>query len=172
MFETIDLQIKDAQTEIKKYIKNNYEYLEKIKLHYLRSLVLLIVSEYEIIIEKIFILRAMACKDTMLINYIKNQMDKKFRSPDLSKIIDILGKFDDTLKISFKQKIIDTPLHNRWDNLLKARHCIVHQQGSLNITYDELILSYKETKKIIFELITLLNTDKNNLHKMVGQNSA
>jgi hypothetical protein len=149
MLESIDLQIKDAQIEIRKYIEKNYENLEKIKLHYLRSLVLLIVSEYEIAIEKIFVLRAMKCKDIMLINYVKDQMDKKFRSPDLSKITGLLGKFDNSLKLSFQRKIVDTPLHNIWDNLLKARHYIVHQQGSLNITYDELIASYKKSKKII-----------------------
>lgn len=158
-FESLDLQIHSSQREIEIYTKNNCKYLDNIKLCYLKSLVLLIVSEYEIIIEKIFYLRARECKDTILANFVKTQINNKFRSPDISKITNILKMFDDHLSNVFLQTINNTPAHAKWDNLLRARHHIVHRQGNLNLSYEELISSYEMTKKIILELASILNVD-------------
>ena len=162
MFESLDLQIMHSHTEIKTFENKNYEYIENIKLNYVKSLVLLIISEYEIIIEKIFYLRAVACDDYMLANFVKSQVDKKFRSPDLTKITSTLKKFDETLSEEFQRKITNTPIHTRWDNLMKARHYIVHRSGNLNLTYEELLLSYDETKKVLYELASILNVDMQN----------
>jgi hypothetical protein len=163
MFESIDSQIQDSRSEISNYAGKALDSLEKIKFHYLRSIVLLIVSEYEITIEKMFILRASKCNDAMLINYVKKQMDKKFRSPDISKIDQMLGMFDDILLRQFKTKITNTPSHMAWDNLLRARHCIVHRQGNLNMTFEELVSSYPATKKVIVELASTFGINLNDL---------
>ena len=159
IFQNLDLKIRISQKEIEAYTKGNYQYLERIKAHYLNSLILLIVSEYEIIIEKLFYLRAAECKDAMLVNFVKNQMDKIFRSPDLSNITKTLKMFDEKLSESFVKKINNTTIHSAWDNLMKARHSIVHRQGNLNLTYEELISSYPKTKGVIFELVSILGVD-------------
>jgi len=156
MFDTIDLQISDSKKEIDDYIESGYQYAEKIKHHYSRSLVLLIVSEYEVLIENVFISRASKCNDQILINYIKNQINKKFRSPDIRKINEILKAFDENFYVAFCNKINNTPSHTAWDNLLRARHSIVHKQGSLNLTYEEVVSSYQETKNILIELASLI----------------
>ena len=155
MFASIDLQIKDSQKHINRLAKKGIE-TSAIKHQFLRSLILLIVSEYENIIEKIFILRASKCNDPDVLNYVKRQVEKKFRSPDLSKISGTLGAFSDSLKTNFQNKTNNLPMHSAWDNVMRARHYIVHRQGSLNITYDELLVTYPETKKIIKELAKLL----------------
>ena len=162
MFETIDLQIKESQKEIEFIIEKGID-AEKIKLQYLRSFVLLIVSEYENLLEKIFIHRASLCNDEHVINYVKFQIEKKFRSPDLSKINQTLGFFDNTVKTSFLNTINNTPIHAAWDNIMKARHFIVHKQGSLNITFEELLQSYEETKKVLYEILNLFNINENDL---------
>ena len=159
IFQNLDLKIRISQMEIDVYTKNNYQNLDKIKFHYLNSLILLIVSELEIIIEKLFYLRAAKCKDEILTNFIKNQMDKKFRSPDLSNVTKILKMFDEKLSESFQKKIHNTTVHSAWDNLMKARHSVVHRQGNLNLTYEELISSYPKIKGVIFGLATILEVD-------------
>ena len=159
MLENLDLQIHNSQIEIKIFADNNYEYLEKIKLQYLKSLVMLIVSEYEVIIEKIFYLRAEKCNDYMLANFVKIFMDRKFRSPNLSKIYDTLKSFDNKLSNDFRSRINNTTIHAAWDNLIEARHYIVHKSGSLNLTYEELILSYPKTKNVLIELAFILDVD-------------
>lgn len=162
MFEVIDFQINESQRDLLLYQNSGID-IEKIKHQYLRSLVLLIVSEYENIIEKIFNLRASLCNDLHVTNYVRFQIDKKFRSPDLSKINQTLGYFDDCLKKTFIDNVSNTKVHAAWDNLMKARHYIVHKQGTLNITYDELLTTYPETKKVIFEIVKLLGVDQSQL---------
>lgn len=162
MFRNIDFQIAEAQNQINEYISNGID-VQNIKHQYLRSLVLLIVSEYENIIEKIFYIRASKCNDTQIVNYVKNQIDKKFRSPDLSKINQTIGNFDDTLKQRYISIINNTPVNSAWDNIMKARHFIVHKQGTLNLTYEELISTYPNTKIVIRELVRLFNLSENEI---------
>lgn len=152
MFSLIDSYINDANLELSLLEKNGID-VSNLKNHYLRSLTMLIVSEYEILIEKIFYSRALKCKDIHVTNFIKNQINRYFRSPDLGKINEILGRFDSSLKTTFEKAVINQPEHAAWDNLLKARHFITHKQGSLNLTYEELIKSLPLTKKVIFEII-------------------
>jgi hypothetical protein len=155
MFARIDIQIQASAKQIKTLNKSGIDTTD-IKYQFLRSLILLIVSEYETIIEKMFILRASKCKDPHLVNFIKSQIDKKFRSPDLSKISGTLGAFDSKLKEAFQKNTINLPMHTAWDNVMRARHFIVHKQGSLNLTYEELLTTYPETKKILIEIAKLL----------------
>ncbi len=162
MFESIDMQIEESQKEIKLINEKGID-VEKIKLQYLRSLILLIVSEYENILEKIFIHRASLCNDEHVLNYVKFQIEKKFRSPDLGKINQTLGFFDNTIKKSFMDTINNTPTQAAWDNIMKARHFIVHKQGALNITFEELLLSYKETKKVLYEILKLFSINEKDL---------
>ncbi len=162
MFSVIDIQIQESQKDITEYQRSGID-TNKIKHQYLRSFVLLIVSEYEYLIERIFYLRASKCNDNQIVNYVKNQIDKKFRSPDLSKINKTLSLFDDTLKHDFFNKTNNLPMHSAWDNIMKARHYIVHKQGSLNLTYDELLKTYPVSKNIIVELINILGVSANDL---------
>ena len=57
------------------------------------SLVLLIVSEYEVLIENMFAERVMRCGDIHVAQYIKVNIARRFRSPDLNKITETLGQF-------------------------------------------------------------------------------
>lgn len=113
------------------------------------SLIILIVSEYEEYLEKVFIKRAEKCGDQHATNYIKKTLSQKFRSPDLNKINETLSRFDSTYKKAFLGEIENSPEHAAWDSLLKARHAIVHKKGTLNLTFLELKEKYPLTKQLI-----------------------
>lgn len=155
MFRIIDCQISEAEKEIAEYNKLGID-VQKIKYQFLRSFVLLIVSEYENLIEKIFCIRASKCNDTQVINFVKSQVEKKFRSPDLGKINDMIGFFDNDLKQKFIAFTTTGTINSAWNNIMKARHCIVHKQGSLNLTYEELLKTYPNTQAVINELVKIL----------------
>ena len=162
MFSTIDFQINEAKNEIEQ-LNNQGIDTTKIKHQYLRSLVLLIVSEYENLLEAIFIERAKQSNDIQLTNYVKSQIEKKFRSPDLTKINATLGFFDSILKRDFMSSINNTPVNSAWDNIMKARHYIVHKQGSLNITFEELLESYPKTKTVFIEVLNQLGVQESDV---------
>jgi hypothetical protein len=113
------------------------------------GLVVLIVSEYEEYLEKLFIKRAEQCGDQHATNYIKQTLNQKFRSPDLSKINETLSRFDSSYKTTFLQNVENSAEHAAWDSLMKARHAVVHKKGSLNLTFGELCEKYPLTKKLI-----------------------
>jgi hypothetical protein len=146
----------DNAIEICKFHLNSIDIetpnLIEIESYIVSALILLIVSEYEELIEKIFSDRAYLCGDNYVSSFVNATISQKFRSPDLNKITDILGKFGSDYREQFSKNIINTEAHAAWDNILKARHSIVHKKGSLNITFRELTLTYPKTKKVIEEL--------------------
>lgn len=124
------------------------------------GLVVLIVSEYEEYLEELFVRRANSCGDSHASNYIKITLSQKFRSPDMSKINETLGRFDASCKSVFKGRVENSPHHAAWDSLLKARHAVVHKKGSLNLTFRELKHNYLMTKAVISEVELALGLDK------------
>jgi hypothetical protein len=124
----------------------------EIEAHIVSSLILLIVSEYEELIEGMFVDRASLCGDTHVISYVRTMISQKLRSPDLRKIRGILGQFGSDYKQNFNAKIENTEYEAAWGNIMQARHAIVHKSGTLNITFGELVASYPKTKIVISEL--------------------
>ncbi len=119
------------------------------------SLIVLIVSEYEELIERMFVDRANLCGDAHVVCYVRTTISQKFRSPDLSKITRTLGQFGGDYKQNFS-RILNTEYHAAWDNIIRARHAIVHKSGTLNITFGELLASYPKTKVVLSELKSIL----------------
>jgi hypothetical protein len=137
-------------------IDENTPNLDEIKIYIVAGLILLIVSEYEDLIEKLFSERAEQCGDNYVSSYVKKAISQKFRSPDLSKITGTLGRFGSDYQQLFADKIINSEAHAAWDNILKARHAIVHKKGNLNITFHELLTTYPKTILVINELKMVL----------------
>ena len=130
----------------------------ELEMHFVRSIVTLIVSEYEVFIEDIFNERATQCEDTEIINFVNVTISRVFRSPEICKISDNLKKLSDDIKNKFcnKNRDISYIAQNEWDNIMKARHAIVHKSGILQMTYSELKKSYIKSLEIINNLIEVL----------------
>lgn len=130
---------------------------KELETYLVSGLVLLIVSEYEVYLESLFGLRADKSGDVHAANYIKKGLAQCFRSPDLKKINETLRRFDESYRNNFFQDIENSIEHAAWDSLLKARHAVVHQQGSLNLTFRELTEKFELTKSVISKLEEVLN---------------
>jgi hypothetical protein len=137
-------------------IDSDSPFLSELEAYLVAGVVLLIVSEYEDCIEKIFIKRAEKCGDISVINYVRTTIDQKFRSPDLSKVTEVLGKFGKNYKDQFSKLVLNTEAHAAWDNIMKARHAVVHKKSNLNITLRELQISFPKTKEVLSSLEAIL----------------
>lgn len=124
--------------------------------HLVAAMTILIVSEYEDFIEASFVKRADRCGDGHVANYVRSQLARRFRSPDLGKVNDVLGYFGQDYRESFAGAVENTPEHAAWDNIMRARHAVVHKQGSLNLTFRELKQSYEQTRAVIDRLVQTL----------------
>lgn len=133
-------------------LDSNNPNIAELESYIVAGVILLIVSEYEQLIEDLFVQRAHFCGDSYVINYIKSTVNQKFRSPDLSKITEILGRFGEDYKRTFSKSVSNTESHAAWDNIMRARHAIVHKKGTLNMTLHELSLAYPKTIHVISEL--------------------
>lgn len=122
---------------------------KELETYLVSGLVVLIVSEYEEYLEQLFGKRADRCGDQHASNYIKKTLSQKFRSPDLSKINETLGRFDGAYKEVFLGEVENSPEHAAWDSIMKARHAVVHKKGNLNMTFLELKEKYPLTKNLI-----------------------
>ena len=124
----------------------------EIESYIVAGMVILIVSEYEVEIERMFSDRADRCGDGHVAQFVRRTIARTFRSPDLGKLIDTLTRFGDDYKSTFVDAIINTEFHAAWDNVMKARHAVVHKNGNLNITFDELLATYPRTKAVLEKL--------------------
>jgi hypothetical protein len=128
----------------------------EVETHLVAAMTLLIVSEYEIFIESSFSQRAGRCGDSYVANYVRSQLSKRFRSPDLWKVNEALSCFGRDYRDGFFKDLENTPEHAAWDNIMRARHAIVHRQGAMNLTFRELKESYGRTKVILRRLVQTL----------------
>lgn len=152
-------RIENAKNMCKSHLDSidiNNPNLIEIETYIVSALILIIVSEYEDLIERLFVERATKCGDNHVSNYVKSTISQKFRSPDLGKITELLSKFGRDYRDSFYNNIMNTEAHAAWDNIMKARHAIVHKKGNLNITFRELLTTYPKTISVINELKTVL----------------
>lgn len=120
------------------------------------SLAIMIISEYERLIADLFCKRADQCGDGEVAAYLRWSMDKRFRSPDLGKINEVLGTLSRSRRDAFFKPIENTGVHAAWDNLMKARHAWVHREGSFNLTFRELKETYLQTKEVLRQLVAAL----------------
>lgn len=128
----------------------------EIEFYLVSGLVILIVSEYEELIERMFTERADRCGDKHVAQYVRTNIARRFRSPDLGKVTKTLAQFGDDYKQNFSAAILNTEHHAAWDNIMRARHAVVHKSGSLNITFGELLTTYPKTKFVLAELKSAL----------------
>lgn len=131
-------------------------YLSELEAYLVAGVVLVIVSEYEDYIERLFLKRAEKCGDIAIINYMRTTIAQKFKSPDLGKVTEVLGKLGGNYKDQFSKQVLNTEAHAAWDNIMKARHAVVHKKSNLNITLLELRNSYPKTKDVLSLLETVL----------------
>lgn len=108
----------------------NTTYLAEIENLVVRAIVLLMVSEYEEYIEKLFIKRAAKTKDQHIHNFFVKHMDRKFRNPNLGKMNEMLGQMGGAYRQTFQDRVeIKSPhLKASWDSIITARHAIVHKR--------------------------------------------
>lgn len=128
----------------------NATQLAEIENHVLRSVLLLIMSEYEEYIEKLFVKRAAKTNDQHIHRFFVKWMDRRFRNPNLGKMTEILGDMGGTYCQSFRDEVENQhpQIKASWDSLLTARHAIVHKQnaGIINLTWQDLEKAVIETR--------------------------
>lgn len=120
----------------------NAAHLAEIENLVLRAIVLLMVSEYEEYIEKLFIKRAAKTNDQHIHSFFVKHMDRKFRNPNLGKMNEMLGQMGGTYRQTFQDRVeVNNPhLKASWDSIITARHAIVHKEnaGVINLSWQDL----------------------------------
>src|SRR6266542_568090 len=138
----------------------NATHLAEIENHVLRSTVLLMVSEYEEYIEKLFIKRAARTNDQHIHNFFVKHMDRKFRNPNLGKINEMLGQMGGTYRQAFQDRVeVNNPhVKASWDSILTARHAIAHKEnaGVINLSWQDLENAVTNTRLVLEALADAL----------------
>lgn len=112
-----------------------------------------IVSEFEKRLEAIFALRVKKLGDVPIANFLASLLDRKFRSPDVTKINDALRKHDPSWLIAFEGKLAGTRWKTAMDSLIQNRHYYVHKSGTATMSLDDVVQAYSEAVKL-FDALT------------------
>ena len=158
VFDRIEMALLSCERHLQVLKKAEIETAD-IERYLVAGLVVLIVSEYEEYLERIFRGRADKCGDGHVANFIKVSISQKFRSPDLSKINETLKRFDQSCLESFSAEIENSKTHAAWDSIMKARHAVVHKKGLLNLTFRELQEKYLDSKGVMQNVQVALGLD-------------
>ncbi len=121
----------------------------------LRSVVLMIVSEYEEHLEKIFAKRAERSNDAHLHHFVRKSCERRFRSPDLTKIRDMLKHLGGDYDKSFWDVLENQNpvIKESWISLMTARHAIVHKAGNVVLSWGDMETAYANSRRVIDELV-------------------
>lgn len=156
-FPRIDSALETCRRHLDSLNETDTALAAELENHLVAAMTVLIVSEYEVFIEELFGKRGDRCGDTPVARYVRSQLARRFRSPDLAKVNDILRCFGQDYLSGFFTDLENTPEHAAWDNLLRARHSVVHRQGTVNLTFRELSQSYQRTKAVLERLVQTLD---------------
>jgi len=142
--------------------------LDELESYMLRAVVLMIISEYEVYLEKVVAKRAQKGNDPYLHRFMIKFCDRKFRSPDLGKIREILkwlgGDYDKDFWDAVETR--QPQIKASWESLMTARHAIVHNAGIVSLTWADVETAYANSQIVIRELakaIGLTPADVQNL---------
>ena len=119
-------------------------------------LLIRICGQFEQEIDNIMTARACECNDPELISFIQSRFQsyKHLKLDDLRG--NVLKKFGEHIRDNFDQQIKDKDPEIRYSNIITNRDTAVHQ-GTLQITFDELKISYFEAKKVLLAFESALN---------------
>lgn len=124
-----------------------------------KYLLVYICGIYETEIKKMVIQRVAKAGDKELESFVKNTI-KTFRSLKMEEIRgNLLGRFSDSCKTIFDDKILGTEAGTRFTNIVINRHSIAHGK-EINITFDELEESYYKAETVLTAIQEALGVDR------------
>ncbi len=107
-------------------------------------LVVDIISEFEQRLEAMFALRAKKVGDVPNANFVSKMLERKFRSPEVSKIYEALKNHDAAFLAVFQAKLAGSQWKTAMDNLMTNRHCYVHKAGTPTMTLQDVEQAYND----------------------------
>lgn len=112
-------------------------------------LVVDIISEFEQRLEAMFCMRATKLGDKPNANFVANMLDRKFRSPSVGKINEMLRDHDDSILLAFSSRLAGIKWDSSMANLMLGRHYYVHKEGgSPAMTLMDVERAYNEAVKL------------------------
>ena len=156
-FPRIDSALDTCRRHLASLTETDAGLAAELESHLVAAMTVLIVSEYEVFIEELFGKRGDRCRDSPVARYVRSQLARRFRSPDLGKVNDVLDCFGREYRDRFFVDLENTADHAAWDNLMRARHSVVHRQGTMNLTLRELSESYPRTRAVLERLVQALD---------------
>lgn len=152
-------------TTHKSQVASHSSNVSEIETFTVRCLLLMLISEYENVIEKMFCKRAQKANDPDLHSFVKTTISRSFRSPDLGKINEHLKRLGVAHRDRFQAEIeVNQPeVKAAWDSLMLNRHNVVHGVGTFTIGWQDFIDAYNKSQVMMTELANTLGLTQTDL---------
>lgn len=124
------------------------------KAYFAGFLIVLICGKYEEIIERIISERADKLKDQSISNYVARSLNRIFRNPDLSNVLNLLKLLDTKLANEIK-KMPDSS-RDALTSIINNKNYLAHGTASINATLNDVIIFYHDSKTIIEKIDDML----------------
>jgi hypothetical protein len=118
-----------------------------------KFLVVYICGIYEEIIETLINEMVSHNSNTEISNFIENNLKRYFRNPDIGAIKGLLGSFNDDWKSIIDQ--IPPKYLSALNSIVSNKNALAHG-GVINITLNEILTYYNDSKLVIEEIDKLL----------------
>jgi hypothetical protein len=145
-------RIEDAFETCKKHLDSTNSRNTEIESFLVGYLIVLVIAEYEVLLEKILAKRADRIKDAHVQSFVKVAVDKLTRSIKIGEVSGLLSHFGSDYKKAFVDANQKTPTAmTYYDNIMANRHLVAHQTGT-TMTLLELETAFIESK-IVFQTL-------------------
>lgn len=139
--------------------------------HYLlRAMVMLMVSQAEIVLEAMFCKKADITGIEEFRCLMASVMDKTFRSPDMSKIVGKLNCLSKVRGGRLTAELKKRPeVSAQWESLMTARHAIVHRTngGAVTLNWNELDKCYESYLEVLGLVSNALDLTKKEIDEIL-----
>jgi hypothetical protein len=119
-------RIEDALTNTKNHLDSTNSRNTEIESYLVGYLIVLVIAEYEVLLEKIIERRADRIQDSHVQSFVKVAVDKLTRSIKIGEVSGLLGHFGGTYKKSFQDANLKAPKAvTYYDNIMENRHLMI-----------------------------------------------
>lgn len=141
-------RIEDAINGCKMHLDSSGVRGTEIESYLSAYLIVLIVAEYEVLLEKIIVKRMTRINDPHVVSFSRKAIDMLLRSPRFTEVTGMLGHFGGQYQQAFRDSTKSIPdAVAYYGNILVNRHAFCHE-AKVNMTFTELETWFSESKKI------------------------
>jgi len=151
-FGQLDYEIRQCEQHLDTTATRNTE----VENYLVRYMLVRICAEYETRIAALVQRRCSRINDQYLLRFSHWGAKLATRNFNVGDISGMLGLFGEDYKKTFSDAVLKTEAETAWNNIYTNRHTVAHGNGTVMMTFPDLVRDYADSVVVIDKIVTAL----------------